>query len=291
MEFDRNHEAPDFLYRYRSENTEYFWDELTNAINHRRFFLTSSTTLNDPFEFRPNFTPSKLKDVLAVLKGRFGNQPTISRNAVTEVSGLVLNRNDYRRSVGKLKPSVATAKKEEVYARLMFNRLPKQARVACFSENLQSTPMWGHYSNNHKGVCIKFKLVDAPVNLDVDVCPLRVKYKLERPSLSTIDILDFLGRGIDNNADSAKRNKVLSAFYLTKPQDWQYEKEWRIFVDSKAPPKYHTAPMFEPVGIYFGIRADDEMVSKAVSKFGHKVRVFKSEICDQHFEFRFVEKT
>jgi hypothetical protein len=281
---------PDWLYRFRSDDTPYFWEELANVINHSRFFLPTSNALNDPFEFRPTHQPSSIPDTLSALKARFGSRPIISRDRASQLQGRTLARGEYRRGIGRHKPNFKTAQFEIKTAKGTFAELPKHARLACFSENLQSVPMWGHYSNNHKGICLQFALEINDQTRIEEVLPLPVEYSDCRPVVTTIDLMNFTRRGSDDEQVDGIADKVFGALYLTKPKDWEYEREWRIFISSEAAPKYHHAPMLKPVALYFGVRADPETISRTVSEFGTKVDIYSSEISPDRFGFEFSKR-
>ena len=70
---------PQKIFRYRRCDTDYFLDELDNAINFQRVFLCSARNVNDPFEFAPAYEESPTEEVLRLLKKRFGNKPIVSR--------------------------------------------------------------------------------------------------------------------------------------------------------------------------------------------------------------------
>ena len=60
-------------------------------------------------------------------------------------------------------------------------------RASCFSERNNSLLMWGHYADNHRGICIKFKSLPygahylLPLVSDYSLPFHKVNYKDERP--------------------------------------------------------------------------------------------------------------
>ncbi|MDO4332786.1 MAG: DUF2971 domain-containing protein [Eubacteriales bacterium] len=82
--------------------------------------------------------------------------------------------------------------------------LQRTVFIACFSERPDSLLMWGHYANNHRGICVGYDLKKLIENYDC----LPVIYEEELPQNI-------------NNAHILKDT-------LTKYRDWEYEKEWRI---------------------------------------------------------------
>lgn len=79
--------------------------------------------------------------------------------------------------------------------------------VACFSELNHSFPMWGYYAVDHKGLCIGYDLKE-----------LISQYNC-MPVIYSRELVVYK----ENDAD---KNIWLSV--LTKSDEWQHEREWRI---------------------------------------------------------------
>lgn len=93
------------------------------------------------------------------------------------------------------------------------------ARFACFSESKLINPMWAHYAENHKGICIEYNLKDLDeIFLSKNCYPISyVKhndYTKELLQLRDKSFSDFF--------------KLNEEPFLKKSIDWKYEKEWRI---------------------------------------------------------------
>ena len=102
-----------------------------------------------------------------------------------------------------------------------FNHaLKKQMLFVCLSESNNIIPMWAHYADNHKGVCIGYDLKDFELGCEETCHPILYVHNSD----FTEDI---------NNIDNDERNKlkVLEEPFLKKSHDWSYEKEWRILID------------------------------------------------------------
>lgn len=48
----------------------------------------------------------------------------------------------------------------EIYIRNITKILYNTYRVACFSRTFRNEPMWAHYTNNEKGICLEYKITD-----------------------------------------------------------------------------------------------------------------------------------
>lgn len=98
--------------------------------------------------------------------------------------------------------------------------LKKQMLFVCLSESNNIIPMWAHYADNHKGVCIGYDLTDFELGCEETCHPILYVHNSDFAK----DI---------SNIDNDKRNKlkVLQEPFLKKSYDWSYEKEWRILID------------------------------------------------------------
>ena len=100
------------------------------------------------------------------------------------------------------------------------HELKKQMLFVCLSESDNIIPMWAHYTDNHRGVCIGYDLKDFELGCEETCHPVLYVHNSD----FTEDI---------NNINNDERNKlkVLEEPFLRKSHDWSYEKEWRILID------------------------------------------------------------
>lgn len=135
--------------------------------------------------------------------------------------------------------------------------------IVCFSDDVTSSVMWGHYADEHHGVCLIYETVSME---DKDTLPLdnieREKLTIHLPSeikpvryqdsilkrnffetmgeLTMLQIKSWLTNG--NNESSCFltiydteewRNRYWNGFdekYCTKMSGWEYEKEYRLII-------------------------------------------------------------
>jgi len=84
--------------------------------------------------------------------------------------------------------------------------------VLCFSEDKSDVLQWSHYADRHQGMCLGFDVSGAQAKFG------RVTYVIDRfpfPEKEKLDV-DFTW-------------KLLT----TKSKEWEYEKEWRVFLELK----------------------------------------------------------
>ena len=127
----------------------------------------------------------------------------------------------------------------------------------CFSHSWQNPAMWGHYAENHKGVCYGFDV--EPQNSDA---LLKIRY---------VDKLKPFNRAATESQSAL--NAELAFANCTKSKIWEYEREWRVYcslspeeVTAKAQGKKH---LFVPF--------DTSLVLKEVI-IGAKSTISSSEI-------------
>jgi hypothetical protein len=70
----------------------------------------------------------------------------------------------YNNPVGRLNRNGALIFDEfpDKYVKLLERMVYRDWYMACFSESYSNSSMWGHYANNHKGVCLKFSSASGP---------------------------------------------------------------------------------------------------------------------------------
>ena len=218
-------QPPRYLYKYY-RNLDYALDVIVND----RIHLDLPATCNDVFDSARVIDENELDFIL------YDNQ----------VDGIVkFTHRDYKNLVHKL---LSTANKKFTYLNEVFDFLqqnnipdhilkdlmttlcyylrngqPRNNRIICFAEDCDSLLMWAHYGGHLQGACLCF---------DVQKDPKLFKH------VYNIDYTHMRNREQNYN------------FYYSKSKDWQYEKEWRIVVESNE--EYISTKSC--VGIVFGER-------------------------------------
>jgi hypothetical protein len=137
------------LYHYEKFNPEYLRDTLVNKHVH----CSSPAELNDPWDCRPWFDDEALGDPKA-LDGLFDFFFACNPTADVSEAEKCATR--------------AHAHRDRDYGRQILNRfsedflkmIPNRWRVYCLTPFPDSTLMWSHYADNHKGICLEFALGD-----------------------------------------------------------------------------------------------------------------------------------
>ena len=101
-----------------------------------------------------------------------------------------------------------------------FDDLRSRMGISCLSESDDSLLMWAHYADNHRGICVEYKLLEF--NSLLRFTPVPIVYSDERVVVHTFD----------------KLVEDIQAFFIgsltSKSPEWSYEREWRIIRDDGA---------------------------------------------------------
>ena len=102
----------------------------------------------------------------------------------------------------------------EEYQDDIFDGVKNMLKICCFSEDYRSFPMWDHYANGYRGVCIEYntdKLKECK--------PIGVKYSNK--------VFNDYPKGARNDFEFIITS--IAGCILTKNKDYSHEKEWRYF--------------------------------------------------------------
>ena len=123
-----------------------------------------------------------------------------------------------------------------------FHRSTREYGVLVLSSICDSIPMWAHYADTHKGICIEFERHDDNVLGDYRITrPIR--YEKDYPVISYLDIV--------RNPNGSTSRRTLT----TKSAQWKYENEWRALITTG---DMKFALPGEISAVIFGIRTEDE---------------------------------
>ena len=100
--------------------------------------------------------------------------------------------------------------------------------------------MWSHYTDSHKGICLKFDLLEDP---NLFALPIKIKYKKD---------YSFYNHVKDSS-------KIIESLFQTKAECWSYENEFRVIKDSIGNHKFNKDALVE---ICFGARTNDNEIKR-----------------------------
>jgi hypothetical protein len=180
----QNGQYPRYIYRYRPINA--FFDDilLKNSL-----WFSNPKDFNDPFDCRvlidTNNTSNEIKDFL-------------KRNGVNEYEATMLATNVFNQP-----------KEFDKMVNEVVEQQISKSGICCFSQLHDNILMWSHYSDSHKGVCLKYDIINDP---SFFVFPVIVNYQNQ---YSTFNYF-------------REEKQIIDKLIRTKSLDWSYEKEIRI---------------------------------------------------------------
>lgn len=116
-------------------------------------------------------------------------------------------------------------------------------RGTCFTSNgAQSMPMWGNYSNNHKGFCVSY---DVKSNMELSNGVFPIQYTDERLDVTSLlrKQAEMICNSIDVNIHNGNKVTMYDdlmiiymalLMYNVKHSSWSYENEYRCTTASNA---------------------------------------------------------
>ena len=141
----------------------------------------------------------------------------------------------------------------EIDEKVNVDKLKSAVRVLCLSDKFDNILMWSHYSNSHKGICLKFnkfKISDRNNSLSgmmflnnnrfpkkyLEFVENDLGYKEPFLQVEPVEYTKYhkmpnpcIKKRLKKN-DSYTRNAVFP-FLMTKDSYWKYEKESRIILN------------------------------------------------------------
>ena len=213
---------PDFVYRFISLTED---ENLNNikikSLNDDMIWFSHTRKLNDPFEF---LLSSINKDEL-VDKYRSW---LISPNG--EIKKEFINKHD----------EIEIEKTADNFIS-DWKKVKDRLYISCFTKNVAENPaLWAHYANGSIGFCLKYKVTDKKylhkvnyVNSRHKVYPFLFDKYIDEGGREAVKKYgeDYKGQAINwcFTSPSFIEN------YITKYEQWSYEKEYRLVVIDNIP--------------------------------------------------------
>lgn len=280
---------PKHIYRYRPASSEYFFEELKQAIRHAKIFLSSAASLNDPMDFRPSYENLSLRDFNKEFGHRSDFTKGLTRSKYNEIYGTSLSRDEFRKlGITRNSRLQNLDLRRKVFLK-SFNEMPNRTRLACFSEAECSIPMWAHYAEDHSGVSLQYE-VDWNVGRSPEgkvLAPVAVEYIRQRPVIEANEWANYMGRG-NAELDDVALESVMAKLCLAKSFEWAYERERRIFLIDGEAPKYWEVPHLQVKSLRLGLRIDSAIKKKIISEFGGSLTILQSENTANDFLLNYV---
>lgn len=213
-------DIPQYFFKYRT------LESLEKILENNSLWFSNPLDFNDPFDCQivveGNHTEEELKGLI-----RRVVPPTISNSQIVKLA----------------KEAFTVPGKWEKILNDSITNIMSRNGVCCFAGNESNLLMWSHYSDSHKGVCLKFDALKDP---DFFVFPLPVHYQSEYPNYNHL----------------GERQDILKSLILTKSDHWKYEEEQRVLKTEKVGLHQFKKPAL--VEIIFGCKCPEEKIKKYI---------------------------
>ena len=151
--------------------------------------------------------------------------------------------------------------------------------IVSLSRNPKNILMWSHYTQNHTGFVVGFRIPNNKSDIqkiDILCRPLKVNYSKERLKYAY---------GIDSKPDAL--NKIV----LTKHSSWKYEEEERV-IDLDRGPGIHNYPRNDMLAsVIAGARMSEEhkddiknIIHKIQPELRNRVKLFEAQESKEDYE-------
>lgn len=183
---------PQIVYRMRSVNS-FLYDSLIN----NQLWFSNPQDFNDPFDCDINMTFKKSS--LARKQSYFDNylKPLFNARELTNINTSNISNADF-----------------EILLNRAAKKIVRKKGLACFLSNCDNLLMWAHYADSHRGVCLKFDVLEDTTFFS----PAKaVRYTQEYPEYDYLD----------------DKNEFVNEMFFTKSNEWSYEGEVRVLKNRK----------------------------------------------------------
>lgn len=222
---------PTSLYRYKPLNC-YAFDELKDGY----VYLNPAKKFNDPFETIGMLSKGEFDDLL---NGLGENNDNIKwQYDILRMEKEAWEKLEKEMGIGNFISKISEEKINE-FQQAFFNMterqidtlssfMNKRIRMTCFTDSNLSLPMWGHYADNHKGVCVEYTFDRKLLAANKGFFPMRYANDFSK-------IQKCMQQGFE---------RAYLYILSRKNEAWKYENEWRY------------------TDLYFGRNNDDGMQCK-----------------------------
>jgi len=259
-----NIEIPSRLYKYRA-----FSDLTVRMLLLDELFFADPITFNDPLDSRPCLEPDLSEDKLDELLGKLQQQ-----RRDEEVENDLDYINLKKRSDGEgesLKQTVRRVFQEHFVRKIEVELIKRyDGGIFCLSERFDSTLMWSHYGDQHKGICLGYSVSEA-AKKDIH----KVDYEQNDRLVKASDVVAMLA------GDREAEQRIDQAVLYRKAADWEYEQEWRLI--GKRGQQKNPLDLEE---VTFGLKCSAEVKAvlvKAMKGRSHPVRFYEMKEKDSSF--------
>ena len=243
--------APASIYKYYKDTTENF-----EAIKNNKMWYSVPSEFNDVFDCEIIVDKDKL------------------------LKSILQTQQKVRIGSPAWKQAQLLVRKEALKLQGTFEELRSKMGVTCLSEVDDSLLMWAHYTNNHRGFCAEYDLMEF--NKRLQFTPVPVIYSDNRVVFDSLNL----------NTSGEDSIRFFIEGITSKSSQWNYEKEWRIIRDDSAcgdkwddVNKGALLESIQPLSIILGCASAEELESKIYQHCkANKINLYKMEKDRNHYQ-------
>lgn len=249
---------PKSIFKYRSVNQNSLKNLRENTV-----WLADPKSMNDPYDCahsvdfeilgngRLHANPEHLRNLPEDIAKRI----TATIDSVEDPMELIMDELLSATSpeqAQKIKAVLLEIRKEshEEMGRAASENFKAAFKFCSFSERVDSTLMWSHYADYHKGFCIEYDIST--------IHPTNHVSRFLYPAIYSEKIFDATPYIINKTGNKPVNFLHLNLAGLMKSKDWEYEKEWRLLFSNGAIETEQSYLMPTPKTVYLGSHINEQ---------------------------------
>ncbi len=237
-------QIPQYLYKYRklSDTTDLIFTE-------SKLWFSKPSDFNDPFDCQLTVDTKNTEMEIAIFLQK--NAPGMNPNEIKRLS------KEYSKNQSQWYKMVTT---------IISNKVNSNG-ICCFAGSNDNILMWSHYTDSHKGICLKFDVLEDP---DFFSIPLLVNYCTEYPYYNHLK----------------DHTTLVKSLIQTKAKIWEYENELRVLKPSIGAYPYKKSALKD---VCFGCncsKSEINRIKSLVKANGFNVTFTKTAKASKKFELK-----
>ena len=239
---------PQIVYRMRQVN-RFLFDSLINS----QIWFSNPQDFNDPFDCDINM---KIQNsTQSQMQAYFENH---------------LKKLFNKAELEKINTQNISQQEFELLINKAAKKVTQRKGLACFMSNCDNLLMWSHYADSHKGVCLKFDILE---DTSLFSPAKRVAYNRDYPEY------DYL----------TNKNDFVNQMFFTKSEEWSNEGEVRVLKDKKGNYDFKPKSLKE---VIFGCKIadnDKQTLTKVIKTYYPGCQLKQAVKNDNSFSLDFIE--
>jgi hypothetical protein len=241
-------QLPQYVYRMRTVN-RYLFDSLING----EMWFSNPSDFNDPFDCDINM--------------QIRNS---SQEKIQNYFDKYLIKHFGKKELSSINTERVSREEFEKLLNLVAKRVTNRKGIACFLSNCENLLMWAHYADSHKGISLKFDVLE---DTEFFSPSKKVLYTEDYPEY------DYL----------TDKNDFVNQMFFTKSKEWNYEGEVRVLKNKNGNYKFKPNSLKEVV---FGCKTpevDKKTLKKIIKNYYPNTKLIQATKNESKFGLEFIE--